>query len=72
MDKIAVWLLDWAKDSPLLVFLIASALLAISSGPAYIKAISEAKSRKRHDDVLLTEKEQRLKKRIADKGIKND
>jgi hypothetical protein len=70
MEAIGTWLLEWAKDSPFLVFLIASGLLAISSGPAYIKAISEARSRKRHDDVQLLEKEDRMRKRIADRRNK--
>lgn len=70
MDAIGTWLLEWAKDSPFLVFVIASGLLAISSGPAYIKAISEARSRKRHDDVQLLGKEERLKKRLQDRRAK--
>lgn len=67
MDKVLIWLLEWAKDSPILVLLIVVAGGAVIMGPAYITAISGALSRKRHDDVLLFEKEERLKKRIQDR-----
>lgn len=70
MEEVVKWLLEWAKDSPFLVFLIAFCALAISHGPAYIRAISEVRSRKRHDDVLLSEKEHRLQQRIEDRKRK--
>lgn len=70
MEEVVKWLLEWAKDSPVWVTVIASAFVAVSMGPAYIKAISEALSRKRHDDVQLLEKEERLRKRLQDRRNK--
>jgi hypothetical protein len=68
MEEVVKWLLEWAKDSPIWVAVIASTFVAVSMGPAYIKAISEALSRKRHDDVQLLEKEERLKRRLESLG----
>jgi hypothetical protein len=64
LGEIAKWLLEWAKDSPFLVFIITALFVAIIMGTGYIKAISEARSRQRHDDVQLLEKENRLRERI--------
>jgi hypothetical protein len=67
LEDVIKWLLEWAKDSPALVLAIAVAAMAVAHGPAYIKAISEARSRRRHDDVQLLEKEERMKKRLQEK-----
>jgi hypothetical protein len=64
LEKAVEWLLNWAADSPLLVALIGSALVVVHYGPAYIKAISEAISVRRRDNVELSERENRLRKQI--------
>lgn len=68
MTEVVIWLLEWAKGSPISVFAIVVVAGAGAMGPAYIKAFSEAKSRKRHDDVQLLEKEERIKKRLQDRS----
>jgi hypothetical protein len=64
MDTAVKWLLDYAGKSPLVVSIVFIGLLAVHYGPAYINAISDARSRKRRDDVELLEKELRLRDRL--------
>ncbi len=63
-EKALEVLLGLIPESPLWLAVIALFVLAVHYGPAYIKAISEAKSLKRHDDVALLEKEERIRRKI--------
>lgn len=66
MDKAIDALLKAIGNNPLLIALFAIFLLFLHYGPAYIKAISDAVSQRRRDNVDLLEQEAELKSRILD------
>jgi hypothetical protein len=63
-NKAAEAIFGALQGHPVWIVLTAFVLILLYRGPAYISAISSARSQKRRDDVELAEKERKLQSRI--------
>lgn len=54
MEEVVKWLLEWAKDSPVWVTVIASAFVAVSMGPAFGLCSAFARQRADIHPTLMT------------------